>query len=80
MSQCTERYLSLCSIPTRMSRDGFAGEYAKLHLPFYGVYFFSGAQFTPVGDTVAQDTSKFIGGVSRPDTYMKENCFCGNRP
>ena len=82
MSQCTQRYLPLCSIPARMSKDGFAGETAKIFLPFSdaGLYFFSGAQFVPVGDTVAQDKSKYLGGVAKPDTYMKEGCFCGNRP
>ncbi len=82
MSQCTTRYLPLCSIPAKMSKDGFAGETAKIYLPFSdaGLYFFSGATFAPVGDTIPQDTSKFISGVSRPDTYTKEGCFCGGRP
>lgn len=81
MSQCTNRYLPLCSIPVAMSKDGFAGETAHIILPFSdaGIYFFSGAQFVPVGDTVAQDTSKTLSGVSHPDTYMKEGCYCGNR-
>lgn len=66
-----QRYLSLCRIAPRGNRDGYGGENAKLYLPFHGYVFASGQTFTPVGSTIAQDQSRFIGGISKPDTFRK---------
>jgi len=74
MSQCTPRYLSLCQIPAGRSRDGYAGPNANIYLPFYGFYFFSGAQYTFPGSTVPQDNKTFIGGITKCDTFQKEGC------
>jgi len=76
MSQCTPRYLSLCSVPQRMSRDGLAGANAHINLPNYGLLFFSGAVFTPVGAQIPQDDSMFVAGVHKVDTYKKEGFWC----
>lgn len=75
MAQCTNRYLSLCGIPARMSRDGYAGENAHIYIPFGGFYFFNGAQYTFPNGTIPQDKSRFIGGTSKPDTFVK-SCGC----
>lgn len=80
MAQCTERYLPLCTIPPRMSKDGWAGSNAKIYLPFIGFVFFSGATFTPVGDTAAQDDKMYLGGLVKGGVYSKEGCYCGGQP
>lgn len=78
MKPCNREYLPLCSIPTRMSRDGFAGPNASIYLPFEGIYFFSGAQFTPKNSTVPQADSKFIGGITKQGYSHSSNCSaCG---
>lgn len=77
--QCTDRYLALCSIPARMSRDGVAGANAHIHLPFHGFYFFSGQTYTFPGSQITQDAKTFVGGVSRPDTFKKEGAYCGGQ-
>lgn len=74
--QCTQRLLPMCSIPPRMSRDGWAGSTAKIYLPGHGYYFFSGATFTPVGSNVVQNEQMYIGGVTKPNTYKKNGFWC----
>jgi hypothetical protein len=78
-NQCSKEYVSLCSIPPRMSRDGWAGEFAKIYLPFHGLMFFSGASLDTSGATIAQDKYPFLGGISKPDTYRKEGGYVGGR-
>jgi hypothetical protein len=73
--------MSLCSIPARMSRDGFGGPNAKIYLPFLtnlanygstgGLYWFDGSIHNFPNATVGQDTKRFIGGITRPDTFQK---------
>lgn len=74
MSQCDARYLPLCAIPTVTSRDGYGGINANIYLPFYGFYFFSGAQYTFPGSTVGQNNKTYIGGITKCDTFQKEGC------
>lgn len=66
--------LPLCSIPPRMSRDGWAGANAKIYLPFYGYHFFSGAVFTPENSQIPQVTQPFLGGVTKPDVGAPSVC------
>lgn len=78
MSQCTDRFLPLCSIPARMLRDGYGGANAHIYLPFYGFFFASGDNYTFPGSTVPQNQSRFIGGVSKPGNgFHKEGAYCG---
>lgn len=79
MSQCSERYLPLCSIPARMSRDGWAGSTAKIFLPFHGLYFFSGEEYTFPGTTVPQDGSQFVGAPTKEGIFKKEGAWCGGQ-
>lgn len=74
MSQCTNRYLSLCSKPVLVSRDGLTGENAKLNLPFYGFWFASGATYTFPNTTVAQWTKRTIAAPHHADTFQKTCC------
>jgi len=74
MTQCSERYLSLCATPTITSREGYSGINANTYLPFYGFYFFSGAQYTFPGSTIAQNNKTYIGGIKKCDTFQKEGC------
>ena len=76
---CSKEYVSLCSIPARMSRDGWAGEYAKIYLPFHGLMFFSGATLSTEGGTIGQDQYPFLGGISKPNTFRKEGGYVGGR-
>lgn len=64
-------YLRLCDIPVRTNRDGYAGPNARIYLPFYGHYFFSGAQIAFPNSTVPQDRSRTIGGRDLPGCYEK---------
>ena len=75
--QCTNRLLPLCTNPARMSRDGWAGPNASIYLPFFGRYFFSGAQYVFPGGTVPQSRQAFLAGSTKPNTYTKYNGFCG---
>ena len=82
MSQCSSRYLPLCSIPKLVSKDGWTGPNAHIYLPFSaaGFYFFSGDTYNFPGSTVAQDQSRTFGGVSKPgSSYHKEGGWCGGQ-
>jgi len=74
---CKNEYLPLCSIPARMSRDGWAGENAKIYVPFHGFLFFNGATFSTASATIPQDKKRFIGGVTKQGFFKKEGGFCG---
>lgn len=76
MSQCNDRYLPLCSIPPRMSRDGNAGVNAHIYLSFVGFYFFNGNTITFPDSTAPQDVRPFVGGTTKPDTFTKDNLYC----
>lgn len=74
---CPRRQLlPLCSIPTQMSRDGWAGANAHISLPFYDplYYFFSGATFVPQNQYAPQSTQPFIGGVTKPNVGAPSVC------
>lgn len=73
---CGRQYLPLCSIPARMSRDGWAGPNAHIYLPFDGIHFFSGAQWAFPNTTVPQDNKMYIGGVTLPNTFHKQCGAC----
>lgn len=71
MSQCTDRYLSLCATPTPLGRDGYTGANAHIYLPFCGFVFFSGATIEFGDSTIPQYVRRSIGGVTMPDTFNK---------
>ena len=68
--------LSLCSIPKIAMRDGWAGQYAKILLPFYGYWFASGAQYSFPESEVPQDKSVTLSGTRTIDTFTKDCCTC----
>lgn len=70
---CNTQYLPLCSIPARMSRDGYAGQYAKIYVPFVGFYMFNGGVLNLPTSTVSQDHSKFMAGVTKSG-YSHSGC------
>lgn len=69
--------LSLCSIPKTAMRDGWAGAYAKILLPFYGYWFASGAQYTFPQAELAQNQELTFSGSNTPDVFRKDCCSCG---
>lgn len=71
--------LPLCSIPTATMKDGNAGAYAKILLPFYsyGYWFASGAQYTFPSGSKTQDLSRVVRGMQMTDNYQKDCCnYC----
>ena len=72
--QCDQRYLSLCANPAVTNRDGYSGANANIYLPFYGIYFFSGAQAVFPGSTISQNTSPTIGGIKKCSTQVPCGC------
>lgn len=68
--------LSLCSIPPVADRDGDAGANAKFYLPFYGYWAASGEVFSFPTNTIDQDRTMRLGGVSQPNTFQKDCCNC----
>lgn len=66
--------LPLCSIPARMSRDGWAGPNAHIYLPFYGYYFFNGGTLEFPNSQIPQSTQPFLGGVTKPDVGAPHVC------
>lgn len=77
MACAARRLLPLCSIPNRMSRDGWAGPNAHIYLPFFGHFFFNGQTYTFPNATIAQDKRPFLGGISKPNTFTKNGHNCG---
>lgn len=75
MAQCTNRYLSLCSIPPALNRDGYAGPNAFIFVPFCGYIFASGATISFPGETVPQVKRRTIGGLSKATPFSKEGCY-----
>lgn len=71
---CNRSYLPLCSIPARMSRDGYSGKYAKIYIPFAGFFLFNGGTLNLPSSTVAQDQSKFMAGVTKPGFSPSSGC------
>jgi len=71
MSQCTQRYLALCSKPKPLLKDGWAGINAKIFLPFVGFVFGSGATVVFPGSTVPQDYSPLLAGATKANTFQK---------
>lgn len=78
----TRQYLSLCSIPTQMSRDGYAGANAHIYLPWYhnsagySYYFFSGAQVAFPQGYVGQDGSRLMIGRNIPVANAGKGFTC----
>lgn len=70
--------LPLCSVPRLATRDGNAGIYAKLLLPFYtpGWWFASGQVPTFPNSTIAQDRSITLGGQAKPNDFVKAPGIC----
>ncbi len=70
--------LPLCSIPKQAMRDGWAGAYAHILLPFSssGFWFASGQIPTFPESTIAQDRSRTLSGTTKPDTFQKDCCSC----
>lgn len=69
--QCSREYLSLCSVPKALNRDGKAGPFASIYLPFVGRVFASGDTYTFADSTVAQDRSRTVHGSNIPDVFTK---------
>lgn len=79
MSACNtnRQYLNLSATPARMSRDGHAGRTAKMYVPFYGWYFFSGQKYVPNNGTLPQSKQRFLGGIDKPCHFEKyPSCGC----
>lgn len=72
---CNIELLSLCNVPKVVSREGHGGAHSSLNLPFYGLYFFSGETFHPVGDTAPQNPRMVDFGVHMADTG-RTGCGC----
>ncbi len=76
------QYLSLCSIPLQMSRDGYAGENAHIYLPWYhnsagySYYFFSGKQVSSPLGSVNQDGSRLMNGRNLPTAAAGKGFTC----
>ena len=68
---CSREFLSLCSVPKAMDREGHAGMYASSYVPFVGRVFASGGTITYPSSTIGQDRSRTVHGVSLPDTFNK---------
>lgn len=78
MSQCTNRYLALCSKARPLLRDGWAGINAKIYLPFCGFFRADGATVVYPQSTIAQNRSPLMqGGGAPPDTFQKNSGSCG---
>lgn len=76
------QYLPLCSIPTQMSRDGYAGTNAHIYLPWYHnsagftYYFFSGKQVAFPNGSVPQDGSRLLNGRNLPVASVGKGFTC----
>lgn len=78
MSQCTNRYLALCSKPKQLLRDGWSGLNAKIFVPFCGFVRADGATMEFPNSTIAQNNAPLIaGGGTRPDSFAKNSGSCG---
>lgn len=74
---CPRQKLSLCSIPTLVSRDGYSGNNAHIYLPFCGFHFFDGSVRTFTNYLAPQDNSITVGGVKRTGVFSKGySCAC----
>lgn len=76
MSQCKREYFNLCNRPRALGREGLVGANAKMYLPFFGFYLFSGATLAFPEGTIPQNRARFISGVNRANTFMKNNGIC----
>lgn len=73
----TVQLLPICELPKIANRDGYAGANSHIYIPFYGLYFDSGQQFSFPSDTnVPQNRSRTLVGTAKPDTYVKDCCTC----
>lgn len=72
MSQCTQRYMSLCAVPKRLSPEGHAGCNAFMYLPFRNnLYFFGGGSVVFPSVTIPQPAVVNVTGVTRTGVYSK---------
>jgi hypothetical protein len=77
MSQCTNRYLSLCSKPVQLLKDGWGGANAKIFMPFCGFVRADGALMVFPRSTVPQDFTLQLSSGSQPDSFNKNSGSCG---
>lgn len=77
MSQCTQRYLALCSKPKQLLRDGWSGINAMIFVPFCGFLRADGATITFPNSTIAQNKSPLLAQGTMPDTFQKNPGACG---
>lgn len=65
--------LPLCSNPRAVTRDGWAGDNARLNIPFFGFWFADGRQIG-IDNTfgnVAQYPGYTLNGRIKPDVFEK---------
>ena len=70
--------LALCKTVQPVMRDGYAGSYAHIYLPFYGYWFASGAQYAFPASSVPQNKQMTLGGSVQKDTFVKDCCDCSS--
>lgn len=74
----SKELLPLCSVPKLALRDGWTGAYARLELPFYGIWFASGGTLNAPSSTAPQNRSITLTGFTQPDNYIKAAGVCLN--
>ena len=76
---CGLQFLSTCNTPHRVSLEGHAGRNAHIYIPFAGIYFFSGQNYTFPGSTIGQYKGRTSLGITKPDTFNKGfSGLCGS--
>ena len=70
--------LPLCSVPTQLLRDGYAGANAKLLVPFIGWWYASGQTLNFPSSRVGQPSGSRLGGVYMINNYAKDCCDCSS--
>lgn len=66
--------LSLCQVPKVALKDGWAGPFAKILLPFFGYFYASGAQVTFPNSSIGQDGAMTVHGTNMTDNFQKDCC------
>lgn len=68
--------LSLCSVPKVALKDGWAGPFAKILLPFSpcGYFWASGACVTYPSAQIGQDQAMTVHGINMTDNFQKDCC------
>lgn len=68
--------LPLCGIPKIVNRDGYAGPYGRLWLPFYGYLYAGGQTISSNAGTIPQYQGNSVSGTVKPDNYQKAAGIC----